>query len=450
MTAPASLLARLALGLGLSLGLLWLVAAVVTVIGLRHEMDEVFDSALEETAQRLLPLAVLEIVNRDDPAQSQSLARVHPHDEFFTYVVRDPSGALLMQSHAADPALFPVWDGPGFRQDATHRFYGESALQGSIRLTVAEPLAHRRGVLREIMLRQGLPLLAAIPLTLMVVILLLRWEFRGIRRFRKTLAERGAQDLSPVPTRGLPSELLPVAATLNTLLAGLSAAFAAEREFSANAAHELRTPLAGAIAQTQRLQAEARDPGIVQRAVAIEETLKRLTRTAERLMQMARAEGAQVRSVRTADLRPVLAVLVEEVARQFGSGQVRLSMPQVPVMSDLDADALAILCRNLIDNALRHGDKDSPVAVTLDEGAVLTIDNECDPLSPEALARLTQRFARAGKSAGAGLGLAIAATLADRLQTPLTLHSPSPGMARGFRAQISLSAGGAPVPRAPG
>lgn len=449
MRAPTSLLARLALGLGLSLCLLWLAAAMMTARGLRHEMEEVFDSALEETAQRLLPLAVLEIVNRDDPARSQSLARIHPHDEFFTYVVRDASGAILMLSHAAVPAQFPDWDGPGFRQDATHRFYGEAALQGSIRLTVAEPLAHRQGVMREIVTRQVLPLLGVIPLTLTIVVLLLRWEFRGIRRFRKALDMRGAQDLSPVPGDGLPAELRPVAATLNALLARLAAAFDAEREFSANAAHELRTPLAGAIAQAQRLQVESSDPGAVRRAVAIEDSLKRLTRTAERLMQLARADGGQVRSEQTADLRPVLRLLVEDLARQFGAGRLRLSLPQTPVMSDLDTDALAILCRTLIDNALLHGSKDAPVEVSLTAAGLLGVDNDCQPLPPEAMARLTQRFTRAGPAAGTGLGLAIAATLAERMQARLTLISPLPGSTRGFRAQIPLLVEADTHPHAP-
>jgi len=183
MRLPSGLQARLALGLGLALSLLWLGAAAFTALSLRHEMQEVFDSVLQETAQRLLPLAVLEITNREEGATAQRLAPIREHPEFFTYLVRDADGAVLMRSHAADPTLFPDWDGPGFRQTDTHRFYAESALQGSIRLIVAEPLAHRQGILAEILMRQILPLVLVIPLTLGVVGIAVRLGLGGLRRW---------------------------------------------------------------------------------------------------------------------------------------------------------------------------------------------------------------------------------------------------------------------------
>ena len=131
MRLPRSLQARLALSLGVLLTLLWIAAASVTAVILRHEMDEVFDSALQETAQRLLPLAVVDIVGREEDGVTQRLAAIREHDEFFTYIVRDAKGRILLQSHAADPAVFPPWDGPGFRQTATHRLYNDEALQGT-------------------------------------------------------------------------------------------------------------------------------------------------------------------------------------------------------------------------------------------------------------------------------------------------------------------------------
>ncbi len=99
-----------------------------------------------------------------------------------------------------------------------------------------------------------------IPLALLAIILAVRASLSPLRRFRERLEARNARDLSPVPAADLPSEIAPVADTLNGLLARLKAAFEAERSFAANAAHELRTPLAGAIAQAQRLQAETRMP----------------------------------------------------------------------------------------------------------------------------------------------------------------------------------------------
>ena len=108
MRLPRSLQVRLALSLGILLTLLWIAAASVTAIILRHEMDEVFNSALQETAQRLLPLAVLDIVGREEDGVTQRLGAIRAHDEFFTYIVRDAQGRILLQSHAADPAVFPA------------------------------------------------------------------------------------------------------------------------------------------------------------------------------------------------------------------------------------------------------------------------------------------------------------------------------------------------------
>lgn len=439
MRLPRSLQVRLGLSLGLLLTLLWLAAATVTAVILRHEMDEVFDSALQETAQRLLPLAVVDIVGREDDGVTQRLGAIRAHDEFFTYIVRDAEGRILLQSHAADPAVFPPYDGPGFRQTATHRLFNDDALQGSIRITVAEPLDHRAAVASEIRLGLGLPLLIVVPLALLSIILAVRASLAPLRRFRERLEARNARDLSPVPSGDIPSEIAPVAATLNGLLERLKATFDAERSFAANAAHELRTPLAGAIAQAQRLQSETPDPAAGARAADIEATLKRLTRLSERLMQLARAEGGQLRLDRTADLRIVARVVIEDIARMGAPGRIALTLPETPVTSDLDPDAFGILCRNLVENALRHGSEATPVEVTLRSDGQLIIANEGPVLPPETLARLTARFERAGASTdGSGLGLAIVAAIAERIESPLVLRSPRPGAPSGFQASVKL------------
>src|SRR5690606_22353516 len=175
----------------------------------------------------------------------------------------------------------------------------------------------------------------------------------------------GARDLSEVPAEGLPTEIGPLAETLNSLLARLRDAFEAERSFAANAAHELRTPLAGAIAQAQRLRSETHDPATDARVAEIEATLKRLTRLSERLMQLARAEGGRLRMDRSAARRAVARIVVDDVERAGAPGRIALTLPDTAVMSDIDPDAFGILCRNLVENALRYGAENAPVDVTL-------------------------------------------------------------------------------------
>ena len=232
-----------------------------------------------------------------------------------------------------------------------------------------------------------------------------------------------------------------MAATLNSLLDRLHRAFEAERSFAANAAHELRTPLAGAIAQAQRLRSETSEPAAEARAAEIEATLKRLTRLSERLMQLARAEGGRLRLDRASDMRTVARVVVEDIARTGAPGSIVLTLPETPVMSDLDPDAFGILCRNLVENALRHGSEAVPVEVTLTPDAELIVANEGPVVPPETLDRLTARFERAGASTdGSGLGLAIVAAIADRIGSPLFLRSPRPGNSSGFQAIVKLPA----------
>ncbi|GAA5070094.1 ATP-binding protein [Roseibacterium beibuensis] len=439
MRWPASLQGRLGLSLGLALTVLWLLAATLTAVIVQGELDEVFDSALRETAERILPLAVTDIVGREDQGITQRLAPIREHDEFFTYLVRDGEGRILLQSHAADPALFPPWDGRGFRQTATHRLYSDAALQDTIRITVAEPLAHRAAVAREIQMGLGLPLLIVLPVALTAIILAVRFSLDPLRRFRTRLEARGARDLSEVSAEGLPAEIGPLAETLNGLLDRLREAFEAERSFAANAAHELRTPLAGAIAQAQRLRSETHDPATGARAAEIEATLKRLTRLSERLMQLARAEGGRLRTDRSADLRAVARVVVDDLGRAFANDRIALALPGTAVMSDIDPDAFGILCRNLMENALRHGAENTTVDVTLTADGLLSVANDGPVLPRDTLDRLTARFERANANAdGSGLGLAIVAAIADRIGSSLVLESPRPGTSSGFQASLSL------------
>ncbi|ALG92442.1 two-component sensor histidine kinase [Thioclava sp. DLFJ5-1] len=439
MRWPASLQARLGLSVGLVLTVLWLLAATVTAVIVRAEMDEVFDSALRETAERILPLAVTDIVGREDQGVTQRLAPIRAHDEFFTYLVRDAEGRILLQSHAADPTVFPSYDGPGFRQTATHRLYSDAALQDTIRITVAEPLAHRMSVAREIQMGLGLPLLIVLPVALIAIILAVRFSLDPLRRFRARLEARGARDLSQVPHEGLPTEIGPLADTLNSLLARLREAFEAERSFAANAAHELRTPLAGAIAQAQRLRSETKDRAAAQRATDIEETLKRLTRRTERMMQLARAEGGRLRMDKSSDLRGVARIVVDDIGRTGTPDRIRLNLPDMAVMSDLDPDAFAILCRNLVENALRHGGQTTPVDVTLTASGQFTVANDGPVVPGETLDRLTARFERASATSdGSGLGLAIVAAIAERISSRLVLQSPRPGRTTGFQVSLRL------------
>ncbi|WP_255013989.1 ATP-binding protein [Roseovarius sp. M141] len=429
----------MALALGLGLTVLWLTTAWVTATLLRSEMDEVFDSTLEETAQRILPLVVLDIISREEEGVDQRIATLREHEEFFTYVVRDDQGRVLLRSHAAEDANFPAFEGMGFRQTATHRLYYDAALQGTITIAIAEPLNHRAEVAREVLAGLALPLIVIIPFGLFGVFWIVRRSLRPVRRFSGALTSRGTRDLSAVDEESLPDEIKPVAEAVNDVLDRLGHALAAERSFTSNAAHELRTPVAAALAQTQRLMAETGDTNAAQRATAIEVALKRLTRLSEKLLQLARAEGGRLRCETKSDLRPVLSMVLSEFDKATGPARIVRKVTDEPVLSDLDPDAFAIVVRNLIENALRHSIAQTPVELQLNNDGTLRVINDGPPIAPEILKQLTARFERGQTSAsGSGLGLSIVQAIAVGAQAKLNLYSPAQGWPEGFEAVFHL------------
>lgn len=453
MKVISSLQARLAIAVGVSVTILWLVAALATAHRLGLEMEEVYDDGLKATAERILPIARHDLREGnprreradddddddvDDVRRDARPGREARYGEDVTFVLRDKQGRVLLGSNGADAAIFPPFEKQGFSRTRTHRLYYATSADGNLVIAVAEPLDHRRELSNKMLLGLLLPLLVVIPLSLVVIAFAVRFSLRPVRVLQQGLSDRGAQDLSPLPDSGLPSELRPISAGINQLLGRLTAAFDAERAFAAHAAHELRTPVAGAIAQAQRIRSETKEELTAQRTNEIETTLKRLMRMSEKLMQLARAEGGRLRADEPSDLRTVLRVIVHDFERA-GERQIELTIPETPVYSSLDPDAVGILSRNLIENALKHGAQDSPVEVVLAPEGVLCVANDGATLPPEAMGRLMRRFERGNvKIGGSGLGLAIVKAIADRVGATVDVVSPRSGKGEGVEVCVRL------------
>lgn len=440
MTTQYSLQKRLGLGLTLGVTLLWLLAVAASGLVIRPELDEVFDSALEETAQRLLPLAVVEIMNREMATAPQRVLSLEAHEEHLTYLVRDTAGISLLQSHNANPEVFGDQPRKGFITTETHRIYGAAAVRDTYWIQVAEPLSHRAEALREALIALLWPLLLLIPLSLAGTWWLVRASLRPVRAYRSAVATKGAGDLSPVRANDLPTEIEPIATAVDQLLERLRRALEAERSFTANSAHELRTPLATALAQVQRLERELPSGAQLDKARQIEDTLRNLSRLSEKLMQLAKAEGGRLLADRPQDLVPVLALVVDEL-RRTAQVPLQLDVPEGPqVYSRLDPDAFAILVRNLIDNALKYGAPGQPVEICLSSEGILRVINAGPTVPPEKLHQLRGRFVRAASDAtGFGLGLAIVDAIVTGIGATLQLQSPASGREDGFEVIVDFS-----------
>ena len=309
MSRNSSLQKRLGIGLTLGATVLWLLGVAASGLVAQHEMNEVFDSALEETAQRILPLAVTDILNRESNTGNRTAPALKEHDEYLTYVVRDRQGNLLLQSHDADPGIFAALPREGFTNTSTHRIYGASAVSDTLYIEVAEPLAHRREAALEAGIALLVPLFVLIPVSLFGIWWVVRLSLRPVIEFQHSIEARGASDLSPVNKDRLPEEFEPTAVAVNRLLERLNRALDAERSFTANSAHELRTPLATALAKVQRLKTQLEGQHLKKNVLEVEQALRGLSTLSGKLLELAKAEGGGALSHKPHDLVPILAMI---------------------------------------------------------------------------------------------------------------------------------------------
>lgn len=439
MKPSMSLQRRLGIGLTLGVVLLWLAASTATAFIVSYALNKTLDSSLAEVGQRILSLAAVEILNRETPDKLQQVVSLQPHDEYITYFVRSANGSPLLKSHDVDVSVFPTTPQLGLRSTATHRLYGISAVSNTIFIEVAEPLAARRKAQWQAVMLLQLPLLILIPLSLIGIWWFVGHSLKGVLAFSNAIEARGTGDLSLLKGKNLPAEIVPIAEAVNHLLERLHRALDAERSFTANSAHELRTPLAAALAQVQRLRHEAEPGPLKERAGRIEQSLRELSMLSEKLMQLAKAEGSSVLLTETQNITHVLRHVVDEFSRTVGT-RLRLSLPETAtVLSVIDTDALAILVRNLVENALKHGAADQPVDIELTADGTLTVINAGPIVPAEDLAHLTKRFVRSTtRASGSGLGLAIAQAIATSAGTTLLISSPATGRDQGFAVSIKL------------
>lgn len=434
MSRPRSLRRDLSVGVALGVAALWLSALLLAGGVLRHELNEVSDSALQEAAERILSIAVVELTNSSDGSAARRISPLDADDEYLTYAVYDGSGRVVLYSHEAHRRLFSGAPRLGFWDRHDYRLYGTEAVSGAYRIAVAEPLEHRRETLVRTVGALAWPMAALLPLSVLWVWWLTRSRLRPMTRFSEALQDRDETDLSPVATNSLQAEFVPLGESVNRLMQRMSRALEAERAFTSSAAHELRTPIAAALAQVQRLTRElVREPQR-QRAQGLEAELKRLARLAEKLLQLARAEGAGILRETESDLVPILALTLDDVRREGAGSRLRAEMPDA-ALSHIDPDAFGILARNLIENALNNSPEGTPIEIMLSASGRLSVANACVIVPPDELLRLKQRFER-GKatSHGSGLGLAIAESIARAANGSLQLSSPIPGRAAGFLA----------------
>lgn len=435
--SPApSLRGRLTRALLAAVLLIACVQAAVTYRTARAEAEALFDDQMQRIALSLtgnLAAGALDGPLAAGPAAAQDMViQIWRADGLMLY--RSPTDRLLPPQAVIGFTDLRVAGEP-------YRVY---ALRTATQVVqVAQQTEARRQLAGQLALRAVLPVALLAPLLMLVVWWVVGRALAPVERVRAQVAARRADDLAPLPTAGLPAELRPLVDEMNGLLTRLAAAWDALTHFTADAAHELRTPLAALRLQAQSLQ---RAPDEATRQLAAERLLAgidRATRLLEQLLALARQEGAaREAAVAPVDLAALARAALADARADAERRHVALAL-DAPASATVpgQADALAVLLRNLIDNALRHTPEGGRVQVGVqprDAGAELVVEDSGPGIAPGDRARVLDRFYRVpgAPGHGSGLGLAIVRAIAERHGATLALDlSPALG---GLRVRVGL------------
>ena len=413
--APRSLRARL---LGLLLLAIVLAAALQASVVYREargEADVIFDYHMEQMAQALRAGVAVSGL----PALSDDLIGGPPVD--FVVQVWSIDGVQIFRSN--DRVGLPQRAVLGFsNMKVGGKPYRVYSMQTRFQvIQIAQDMRPREAMAQSLALRTVLPIAWMAPLLMLVAWWVVSASLKPVERVRAQVAARAADDLSPVEVQGLPEEIRPLVTELNLLFGRVQNAFKAQQYFVADAAHELRSPLAALRLQAQGLQ-RARDDAT--RSLAVERLLSgidRATRLVEQLLVLARQQASATAGgmASAVSLTDGVRQLVAESASRAAARHIDLGM-QVDDEAQVrgQPEALTIMVRNLLDNAVKYTPEGGRVDVSVQRNAAgtLLVVEDSGPGIPEPdRLRVLDRFYRVpGETApGSGLGLAIVSAIAQ-------------------------------------
>jgi two-component system OmpR family sensor kinase len=404
--------------------LLWfLLAAIVLAAGAQalvayrtvlKEADDIFDYHMQQMALSL----------RAGLPPSAAVGGIGSGEQNFDFVVQvwTADGVRIFES--AEQAALPQLAVLGFAdvraRGTTYRVF--SMQTSGLVIQVAQDMAARRNMAGSLALRTIAPVALMAPLLMLVVWWVVSRSLAPVARVRTQVASRQADDLSAVSEEDLPDEVRPLVQELNLLFDRVRHAFDAQKHFVADAAHELRSPLAALKLQVQGLQrapdAAARDLAVSRLVAGID----RATRLVEQMLALARHEASMAAGAKPqpVDLAEVARLAISDAvaAAQARRIDIGVSHADPDAVVNGQPEALRMLLRNLIDNAVKYTPEEGRVDVgiaTLGSAVELSVDDSGPGLPKEERERVLDRFYRSGEpqAPGSGLGLAIVKSIAD-------------------------------------
>jgi two-component system OmpR family sensor kinase len=428
---------------------LWVVSALAlgTVVVLaatymltRNEVGRLFDEELKQVA--------LAVHLREDWIE-EGRVRIARPGFFLSVRAYDERGRLYFQTALPSlPEDLPHTFEEGFARMDTAvgpwRIYTHVTAEGIVQ--VGQPVATRDALARNLSISVLMPMLLLIPLLAVVVAWALKRGLKPLHETSRRVSDRDASRLDPLPAENVPPELRPLVEQINALLKRLEGSLDAQRRFLADAAHELRSPVAALSLQAQ-LAERAHSPAA--RTQAFEELahgIERSRRLVQQLLDYARLEpGVQSDAFAQVDLAHIAREVVGRYAPRAEARDVDLGA-EAPAAARVfgSASELRSLIENLVDNALRYAPPGSAVTVSVaqrDPLIELAVVDAGRGIPAAERERVFQRFYRGsasrGGTSGTGLGLAVAEALAARWGGEVTLANRPEG---GARAEVALAA----------
>lgn len=407
-------------------GAVWLVLSVVAWREAESEAEELFDAHLAQTA------ALLVVLSRDESGDLPEELPSHRYARKVAFQIWSDKGKLLARSTSAPLEQLTDQD-KGFsnrRIDGRHwRIYSKQDDRHHHRILVAETYEARNAVGKELAKHLLTPLVFALPTLALGLVLLMRSRFRPLQRLASSIAQRSPDRLDPITLEAVPREVQPIIEQINRLMRRVSDSIEQERRFTADAAHEIRTPLAVIRTYAQVAEAATEPEERMRALTSVVQASDRATHLLGQLLTMARLDNdAMTKQFVRCNLRKVAVDVIADITPHAMAKNVECMLDEGQASWIRGEPALlAVLLRNLIDNAIRYSPRDTFVAVTIKQtdGRVrLTVSDQGPGIPVAERERVLSRFTRlSGNSApGSGLGLSIALRIAQIHSATLKLQ----------------------------
>lgn len=417
-------------------GIVWLSAVAWIFMSTRAEVERVLDARLMEAGRMVNSLIVSHEIDHQqagaarDKTQPPTLRVPAVYDRQLSCQIWSLQGVLIGRSDGAPEEKLSE-HGDGFSETVingeTWRVFAVENAALGVRVLVGDNLGFRARLVNDVIRGLLLPALLILPVLAGLIWISVRRGLAPLDRVARELEARPASDLRALDSHNAAREILPVLQSLNGLFARVGHLRERERNFTAFAAHELRTPLAGLKTQAQVALA-SKDEAI--RDQALRQIVGGVDRTGRLVRQLLDIVSVEARekedTVGPVNPGVVLNALKDELPHAGKALSIAPELEQIRVL--IDPDLFRISARNLLENAINHSPPDGTITCRLaweGDSAIILIEDEGPGIPDDELPRLTERFFRGRNRApvGSGLGLAIVEAALDSAGCALELRN---------------------------